>query len=194
MRSRFLCITSAVALALSGSFAFGQTDNASPAPIKGKKVCVADVANSSLTPVFTDKLKERLVEDLQKTNINAYNAVAVTVLANQLGMSANNIRGAQRQKCDFMILSEVAKAKPGATPASAGGAGESQPPSAAANAAPATAGQLAVDFALFKKGQWSTPLATSSVPFTADSKDPNAAALAAMDQAASQVAASVKKK
>jgi hypothetical protein len=176
LRSRFLLYLTLVPTSL-GSFALAQTDNAPAAQIKGKKVCVADVANSSLSPVFTDNLKERLVEDLQRANVNAVDAVAVTVLAQQLGMSPANKKGARRQKCDYMVLSEVAKAKT----ASAG--------QASAN----PSGRLTINFALFKKGHWSAPLAASSVPFTAEGKDPNPAAMTTMDQVASQVAAAIEK-
>ena len=178
MRSRLSCL-SALALALLSTLALAQGDNP-PAAIKGKKVCVADVANSSLAPVFTDNLKERLLEDLQKANVNAFDATAVTVLANQLGMSPANKRGARRQKCDYMVLSEVAKAK----------AGGAQTAGATADAG----GQLAVNFALFRKGHWSAPLTANSVPFAAEGKDPNPAAIAATDQVASQIAVALKKK
>jgi hypothetical protein len=172
----------AAALALFGSYSLAQTDNSAAPATKGKRVCVADVANSSLAPVFTDKLKERLLQDLQKAAVNAYDATAVTVLASQLGLTPANKVGARRQKCDFMVLSEAAKA----TSASAARPGEQQtsnPP-----------GQLAIHFALFKKRQWSKALTIGSIPFLTEGKDPNPAALAAIDQAASQIASALQKK
>jgi hypothetical protein len=172
----------AAALAVLGNYSLAQTDNSAAPAIKGKRVCVADVANSSLTPVFTDKLKERLLEDLQKADVNAYDATAVTVLASQLGMSPANKVGARRQKCDFVVLSEAAKA----SSASAARPGEQQTSSAP--------GQLAINFALFKKRQWSRALTTGSIPFLTEGKDPNPAALGAMDQAASQLVSALKKK
>ncbi len=145
---------------------------------------MADVANSSLLPVLTDNLKQRMVEDLQKVNINGFNAGMVTVLASQLGVTANARAGAKRQKCDFVVLSEVAKAK--AEAGSSSSTGQS-------SAGSASSKQLEIDFALFKRSHWSQPMAANSVSFTAEGKDPNPAALTAMDQVASQIATALKK-
>ena len=81
------------------------------ATIKGPKVCVADVANSSGVPIPTDELKSHLVDGLRKAQVNAENTYAVTILASTMTISADNRTVMHRHKCGSMVLSEVAKAE-----------------------------------------------------------------------------------
>jgi len=165
---------------LASGLALGQQSQGPAVPNKGKKVCVADVANSSMRPIFTDRLKERLVEDLQKAGVNAYNAYAATLLAKRLGISADNKLVMRREKCDFMLLSEVTKPDR----------------SVQASANPTSGGaeiQLAVVFALFRRRHEAAALLQGLVP-AAPADDPTTAALAAVDEVATQVAASLKRK
>jgi len=162
-----------IVLMLGAGVAFAQSDSSS-APVKGKKLCVADVANSSMKPIFTDKVKARIVEGLQKQQLNAVDEGAITLLANELGMSREDKRAFSLDKCDYMLLSEVAK-----PPAAAGAAGE--------------ANQIAVNFALFAKGKFTEALLRdSSVAPVTD--DPMNAALTAADGVAPKVAPKIVKK
>ncbi|MBZ5570543.1 MAG: hypothetical protein LAO09_01530 [Acidobacteriia bacterium] len=129
---------------------------------KGPKVCVADPANSSMQPIFTDRLKEHLVRHLQEGKVNAYNAYSATVLATQLEISVANKTVMQREKCDYMLLLEVVKTE-----------------------APEE-GRLAIDFALFKKHQLPKAVLQNKV-LGAGTDDPTAAALAAIDNVAAQI-------
>jgi len=133
-----------------------------PPPVTGPKVCVADLANSSMQPVFTDRLKEDLVKRLQAGNVNAYSAYSATVLATQLEISIANKTVMRREKCDYMLLSEVVKAE-----------------------APEE-GRLAVDFALFKKQQLPKAVLQNKV-LGAATDDPTAAAMAAIDDVAARI-------
>jgi hypothetical protein len=143
--------------------------NSESAPIKGKKVCVADVANSSLVPIATDALKSRFVDNLRKSQVNADNTYAVTILASQMTLTSDNRTVMHRQKCAFMLLSEVTKAKSASTDQST----------------PA----LALDFGLFKKD--GTAVTKGSLP--ADSAT-NDALLATVDKASTQISQTVPKK
>lgn len=175
MRSTVLTIICAVLLG-SATFAQLGTGPTAPAPIPqpgltGKRVCVADVANSSLKSVITDNLKERMVDDLQKEKINAYNAYLVTMLADRIGMSPENKIAAKRQKCDFVLLSEVAN--PTVTDVNAD--------------------HLKVDFAVFKKGDWAKPAQSGSIA-TAQATDPTAVSLEAVDKLIAQLLPTFKQK
>jgi len=140
---------------------------AAPAPrAQSGKVCVADIANSSTRPVFTGRIKEHLLERLQKENVNAYDAYAATMLAKELEISVANKAVMRREKCDYMLLLEAAK------------------PS---GREPASSAEMVIEFALFKKGQLSVPILRSSSAGTAP-EDPTEAAFAAADAAAIQIA------
>lgn len=188
MRFSLLPLSCAAAFIFTNCLAHGQQSSAAAAAIKGKKVCVADVANSSLMPIVTDSLKERLVEDLQKGKVNADDTSAVTLLANRLAISPRNKLAFEREKCDYMLLSEVAKSK---GPPPGGNTGWSQPP--ASNGTGQSTAHLVIDFALFKRSHFSKPALENSVQ-VADSDDPNTAALAAIDSVAAQVAAGLASK
>lgn len=153
-----------------------QQSAAPAAPLQGKKVCVADIANSSMQPMFTDRVKQALVEALQNQNANVENAYTVTMLANRLALSGNNKIVFRREKCDFMLLSEVARAAAAATVKT----GEPPVP-------------LSFDFALFKKGRSSPPVRECSVPVAAGG-DPTNAASAAAEKIASEVMMALKSK
>lgn len=155
-----------------------QNATSPPTPIKGPRVCVADVANSSMQPIFTDRLKARLVEDLQKEKVNVYNAYAATVLANQLGISADNKAVMRREKCDYMLLSEVVRPK-AQTP------GQAEDAKADIGTKP-SGDQLAIHFGLFKKGKLLRPALAKTVTLT-PAADPTAAALTGMDEVAKQI-------
>lgn len=176
MRAIFLTIFCAGLV----SSAFAQLGVGPTAPLPtpqpgltGKRVCVADVANSSLKSVITDNLKERMVEDLQKEKINAYNAYLVTMLADRIGLTPENKKAAKRQRCDFVLLSEVAN--PTLTDISAN--------------------HMKIDFALFKKGDWSKPVTSSSIPTAeADANNPTPVALDAVDKVIAQLVPTLKQK
>jgi hypothetical protein len=69
------------------------------------------VANSSGIPVLVDRVKEGLIVELKNNNIDAISAPTVTMLAKQLDLSSPN-RGAFRAlKCDYMMLTEIARAE-----------------------------------------------------------------------------------
>ncbi len=144
---------------------------APPPAIKGKKVCLADVANSSLKPVATDDLKERFFNNLRKEDINVYSAYLVTMLADRIGMSPENKIAAKRQKCDYVLLSEIAKP----------------------NLTDQSPDHMKLDFALYKKGDWAKPLQSGSVP-TAEAKDPTAVSLEAVDKVSAQIVPVLKQK
>ena len=74
------------------------------------KICVADLANSSMQPVFTDRIKQAIVDALQEGPANVQSAFTATILADHIGLSANNKSVFKREKCDFMLLAEVQKA------------------------------------------------------------------------------------
>lgn len=147
-------------------------------PAKSQKVCVADVANSSMEPIFTDRVKQALVDALQNQKANAENTYTVTMLANHLALSANNRTVFRREKCDFMLLSEVTK--------SGGKAPNADHPG------PPVSGPLSFDFALFKKGS-STPLRKDSIPIV-PGDDATGAALAAGEKIASEAILALKSK
>jgi len=152
---------------------------AAPAvPVKGKKVCVADIANSSMQPMFTDRVKQALVEALRNQNANVENAYTVTMLANRLALSGNNKIVFRREKCDFMLLSEVAKAAATTTTDDPG------------LSAPVP---LSFEFALFKKGRSSSSVREGSIPVAA-SGDPTTAASAVVEKIASEVVTVLKSK
>ena len=154
---------------------------AAPAvPVKGKKVCVADIANSSMQPMFTDRVKQALVEALRNQNANVENAYTVTMLANRLALSGNNKIVFRREKCDFMLLSEVAKA-------AATSNTKTDDPSLSAPV------PLSFEFALFKKGRSSSSVREGSIPVAA-SGDPTTAASAVVEKIASEVVTVLKSK
>lgn len=98
------------------------------------KVCVADLANSSMQPVFTDQLKQTIVDALQEGPANVQSAFTATMLADHLALSVNNKTVFKREKCDFMLLAEVQK----------------NTSTADQNAAAEPAKDLTITFALFK--------------------------------------------
>ena len=171
------------AFAMLGCVATAQQVPAAGSAQKADKICVADVANSSMTPIFTDQVKERLVKNLQEANLNAVSSYTSTMIAIRLGLSGKNDDVMRIKKCDYMLLSEVAKAQSG-TPE------ESNQVSDGASSG-AQGKPLAIQFALFKK-KGSKPLLESSVP-TAQAETPTAAAQAAMDTVAAQVIHFLKK-
>jgi hypothetical protein len=171
LRGRFMAV---VVLSVAGvSLAQQSSALSETAPMHGKKVCVADVANSSMVPMPTDQLKARLVENLRKANVNAENSYAVTILANQLSLSAANRLVMHHSKCPYMALTEIVKVK------SADTSGPDKPP------------VLAVDFGLFKKD--GAAVVHGSEP-VAPNDDAVQAVLSAVDKASSQVGAAVPKK
>lgn len=163
-------------LAVAGSFATAQQTTA---PLRGKKVCVADIANSSMQPIFTDRVKQALVDALQHRNANAENTYTATMLATHLALSANNKIVFRREKCDFMLLSEVARARALSTL----GAGANPP-------APMP---LSFDFALFKKGKPSASVHEDSIPIAAGD-DPTSAVLSLAEKVASEITVDLKSK
>jgi hypothetical protein len=172
LRGRFILGISVPFLAIA-CVAQQPAGSKEPAPIPGKKVCVADVANSSLVPIATDQLKARLVEDLQKAQVNANDTSAVTILASEMTVSADNRLVMHRQKCDFMVLSEVAKAKP------SGSAADQAMPS------------LVLDFGLFKKDGTAATKGSIAAESAANSTE---AILAAIDKASAQIVPAVPKR
>lgn len=157
-------------------------------PAKGKKVCVADIANSSMQPMFTDRVKQALVDALQNQNVNAENTYTVTMLATHLALSGNNKIVFRREKCDFMLLSEVAKAQVATVTGSGANPATPMNPGDQRGASP-----LSFDFALFKKGRPSASVREDSIPIAA-SNDPTSAASGVVEKIASEVMAALKSK
>jgi hypothetical protein len=177
MQSNWPWLCCVLAGTVSGGLAWSQ--NSAGSTPKGEKVCVAEVANSSMRPIFTGRVKQRLVEDLQKGNINAYDAYAVTALAKELGVSGGNKIVMRREKCNYLLLSEVARPM-------------EEKGSQAADAKPESSikrpllDRVSINFTLFKKGQLTAPVLASTVT-TAPANDLTEAALLAMDNIASQL-------
>lgn len=121
------------------------------------KICVADLANSSMQPVFTEQLKQTIVDALQEGPANVQSAFTATMLADHLALSANNKTVFKREKCDFMLLAEVQKQNSAAD----------QKPTAE------PAKNLALTFALFKGSKSSTPALQKQVAMS-DAQDTTA--------------------
>jgi hypothetical protein len=166
--------------ALTCSLAPAQQATAPAMPLKGKKVCVADIANSSMQPIFADRVKQALVEALQSKQANVDNTYTVTMLATHLALSGNNRIVFRREKCDFMLLTEVARV--GVAPTSPINTDHPRP-----------SALLSVNFAVFRKGRLSIPLRTDSIPVAA-SDDPTSAASAAMENIAAEIIVALKSK
>ena len=71
------------------------------------KLCVADIANSSMTGIKVYDLKDRWLEELKKQNLNAEWASTATVVAKSLALSGNNRDSIKLRKCDYLLLAEV---------------------------------------------------------------------------------------
>lgn len=183
MRSGFLWIACAVAFGVSSSLERAQ-QGGSPVMGKGKKVCVAEVANSSTKPIATDGLQARLREDLRKAGVNAAETSTVTLLGKHIDLSGNNRLAFRREKCDFMLLTEVALPKASSQPNAPNASGSPNARPSVPN--PVSADRLSIDFALFQKGLLTTPVLENSVLMT-EPADPGSAALAAIDDVAAQV-------
>jgi len=111
------------------------------------KICVADLANSSMQPVFTDRIKQALVDALQEGPANVQSAFTATMLADHLALSANNRAVFKREKCDFMLLAEVQKTNPPADQ----------------KATAEAAKDIAINFALFKGHKSPAPVLQKQV-------------------------------
>ena len=114
------------------------------------KICVADLANSSMQPVFTDRIKQAIVDALQEGPTNVQSAFTATMLADHLALSANNKTVFKREKCQFMLLAEVQKTN-------------SQ---AAQNAAAEPTKDLTITFALFKGHKSPAPVLQKQLPMS----------------------------
>jgi hypothetical protein len=80
------------AMVLSASCIAAQQGTSPNFLAKGKKVCVAEVANSSLKPVNANSVKDRLLQELQKEHVNVFDAPSHTMLACQQ-LSAERFAG-----------------------------------------------------------------------------------------------------
>jgi hypothetical protein len=168
------------------SFSLISAQQAPDSSGKSKEVCVAGVANSSGGPVFVEQVKERLVQELRNRRVNAVSVSTMTVLANSLELSFMNRKAFRANKCDYMLLTEIAALRAdSAVPQSA-------PKTQPADSASAKQNHAAVDFALFRKQHSAAVLSGSLSAEEASSL--TAAASAAAGPLADQVFAAVSKK
>jgi hypothetical protein len=142
------------------------------------KLCVADIANSSLRPIDTNAVKAKLVEQLQYQNLNATDAATHTMLGTHLDLSGKNLLAYQREKCDFILLTRVGLPESVIKNAAAAG----QNPSTIAQPTP-----LLVEFALFQKGIPKAVLESSLTTEAADKTKASDTLMAVMKDEATQV-------
>lgn len=166
-------------VALASVAAWGQ-EKGHPSGILGKKLCVADIANSSTKPVFTDELKEKTVGELQKLKVNAENSYSATMLGDHLDMSGRNLKVMERAHCDYMLLGEVALGK-----------WSNRRDAKEGEAKPASE-QVVWDYALFKKG--SQKAIVEGTVVAAEGKPLTESFVAAASEVAGKVADPVLKK
>ncbi len=165
----FSILFCAVLVSVFASFSFAQSK---PPIAKGPKLCVAQSANSSNQPVFADDIKTSLYQSMLQAGLNADDTPTATMLASKLDMSYKNEFVAKRLHCDYVLLSEIASA-----PAKAGAG---------------SAGQLRLDFALFKRNHPKAVLEGSEdAPQTAKLTD---GFLAITPKVAAKVAAAIPSK
>jgi len=157
--------------------ASGQAPAATPTH-QVPKLCVADIANSSLRPIDTNAVKTKLVEELKNQNLNATDAATHTMLGTQLDLSGKNLLAYKRENCDFILLTRVGL--PESVIKSAAAAGQS--PSAIAQPVP-----LLVEFALFQKGTAKAVLESSVTTEAADKTKASDTLTGAMKEEATQV-------
>lgn len=151
---------------------------ASPAPEKkamprnsGPKLCVASIANSTLKGVRVHEAHEQLADGLSQRGLNAEASPTLSIVAKKLEPSANNREVIRQRKCEYLLLSEAARALP---------------PDPAGN------DKYRLDFALYKKGQLEKAVIEDSIPLTVTSSV-DAAVVSALDKEVEAVTAAMPK-
>jgi len=113
---RYLAV--AAGLAFVGALTVTLQAQKSPAKTPANKLCVADVANSSMIPIHVHDVKDHWIDELKKQQLSAESASTATAVAKSLDISGNNRDSIKLRKCDYLVLSEVdnPNLKPGESP------------------------------------------------------------------------------
>jgi len=191
-RARSISIAGSLAISLwlTPSIAARQ-DEIPPQPSKGKRVCVAIVANSTTKPMFVERLTDRLVKSLRESRIDAVGLHSRTTTNPRLDPTQDNRKEFRDQDCDYLLLTQVAQPidhpfEPAIT------IGGRTPSVDASDSRPVLRDQLLVEFALYRQGRWK-PVLNENLG-AEESSSVTETAYPAMDRVASRVSRGVNKK
>ena len=163
------------------------------------KVCVALVSNRTTTPLFEERMTERLSKDLIHDKLVAVTMDSVTTGDRELHPTLANGEELKRQECDYLVLTQVASPKASLTEPripsiSIGGRAPSTDASdpMGGQSGPVYRENLEIDFALFRPGKLSALMnATILAQPSANVSD---SLMLAMDRVANRVSHELKKK
>jgi hypothetical protein len=163
------------------------------------KVCVALVSNRTTTPLFEERMTERLSKDLIHDKLAAVTLDSVTTGDRELHPTLANGEELKRQECDYLVLTQVTNPKgnltePRIPSISIGGRVPSTDASdpMGGQSGPVYRENLEINFALFRPGRPSAMMnATILAQPSASVSD---SLMLAMDRVANRVSHEVKKK
>jgi hypothetical protein len=174
-----------IALILSGCALFAQQSTPVHPAAKSPKLCVAGVGNGSLQPIQVNEVKDELVKKLVVAGLNPDPTGSATLVAKKLELSGNNQESVHLRRCDFMLLTAIDSAKPGAK-------GSAATESGTPAVDHASEGALLLSYALFQT-KVAKPLVDTSVDAPA-ADTPTHAVLQVLDKEVEQVRHLITKK
>lgn len=163
------------------------------------KVCVAGISNRTATSLFEERMAARLTKSLIQNKLAAVAMDSVTTDNRELYPTVANGEETKRQKCDYVVLTQVRDPRidgtaPRVSPAAIGGRVPSTDASdpMGGQSGPAYRDDLEIDFALFRVGSFDATTNTSILE--KPSANVSDSLVQAMDRVANRVAHDLKKK
>ncbi len=102
----FLPLIVSIALA-----SFAGSEELSPQPESGAKVCVAGVNNRTAKSLFVERMTDRLAHGLRDSKLIAVVMDSTTTNDRDLHPTLENSEELKRRECDYMVLTQVADPK-----------------------------------------------------------------------------------